>query len=166
MRSNLCAADGSVGHGGLYHSQSPEAYFTQVGARQLYLSPSSDRGGDDRTGLALPAADDTLLRVQTPGLKVVVPRDPFTAKVRVHRHPTHFLPPTNAVLRANRRRFGRHSTAVFPPTHAVLPPIHRRFPTNQRQLTTNRLRFYRAAELIAAQADASRGSQVWHDRPL
>ena len=36
---------GAVGHGGLYHSQSPESYFTQ-----------------------------------TPGLKVVVPRDPFTAK--------------------------------------------------------------------------------------
>merc|ERR1719440_2143395 len=36
---------GAVGHGGLYHSQSPEAYFAH-----------------------------------TPGLKVVVPRDPFTAK--------------------------------------------------------------------------------------
>ena len=36
---------GAVGHGGLYHSQSPEAYFTH-----------------------------------TPGLKVVVPRNPFAAK--------------------------------------------------------------------------------------
>jgi len=36
---------GAVGHGGLYHSQSPEAYFTH-----------------------------------TPGLKVVIPRDPFTTK--------------------------------------------------------------------------------------
>jgi len=36
---------GAVGHGGLYHSQSPEAYFTH-----------------------------------TPGLKVVVPRNPYTAK--------------------------------------------------------------------------------------